>query len=53
MVIKLPKKKQIEAILPSPGETAAKANAGDTKTTHEEVAQAGEGVTLMEDKKNV
>ncbi len=53
MVIRLLKKKQIEAVLPSPAETSAKADLEETKTAQEKVAQAGEGVTHQEDNKNV
>ncbi len=53
MVIKLVKKKQIEAILPSPVDTSAKSDdtAGDdTETVTEEENQAKEEVTSQEDK---
>ncbi len=48
MVIKLVKKKQIEAILPSPVEAAAKTD--DVEPAKEEEKQAGEEVTAQEEK---
>ncbi len=49
MVIKLTKKKEIEAILPAPPETSSKTDIGDT-SAQEKAAESEEGVVSQEDK---
>ncbi|MCK5505116.1 MAG: 30S ribosomal protein S6 [Thermodesulfovibrionia bacterium] len=53
MVVKLTKKKQIEAILPSPSDTASTDSGDDVKSVKEDEVQTGEQLTGSEDKKNV
>lgn len=53
MVVKLTKKKQIEAVLPSPSDTASKDSGSDMESVKEEAVQTGEQLTGSEDKKDV
>ena len=53
MVVKLTKKKQIEAVLPSPSDTASKESGDDVQSVKEEAVQTGEHLTGSEENKNV
>jgi small subunit ribosomal protein S6 len=53
MIVRLHKKKHIDAILPSPAEATSKADVNEPKAPQEETAQTEEGVKQPEDKKDV
>lgn len=53
MVVKLTKKKQIEAALPSPAETAVKAGSDDNQAEQAETVRSEEKLTAKEEKKDV